>query len=97
MFNLRTYTLVSGAKHTALVRIPERMSKNIKLVMMQDRQLSVFPLPRSELEHMTPLERMGKPYNMARALKGFRLHAKIHGSTKEARDFLTEASNEYRN
>ena len=94
MFELHTYTLVSGAQHSALVRIPKRESKNIKLVMMQDRQLSIFRLPRSELTHMKPLKRMGLPYNMTRALKGFRLHAKIHGVTKEALDFLREAKYE---
>jgi len=60
--------------------------------VMRDRALGIEKVPASEREHMRALERKGKPYPMARALKTFRKFAKAHGSSKAARDFIREAS-----
>ena len=92
MYSLHTYRLVSGADHVALLLTPERKTKWLKVLVMRDKALSIERVPASERDHMRPLEHKGKPYPLARALKVYRKHAKAHGSTKAARDFIRSAS-----
>jgi len=91
-YSLHTYRLVSGADHTALLCTPDRKTKWLKVLVMRDRALGIEKVPASEREHMRELLHKGKPYPMARALKVYRKHAKAHGSSKAARDFIREAS-----
>jgi len=91
-YSLHTYRLVSGADHVALLHTPDRKTKWLRVIVMRDRSLGIEKVPASERDHMRPLERKGKPYPMARALKTFRKFAKAHGSSKAARDFIREAS-----
>ncbi len=91
MYSLHTYRLVSGADHVALLHTPSRKTKWLRVLVMRDKALGIEKVPASERDHMRALERKGKPYPMARALKVYRKHAKAHGSSKAARDFIRSA------
>lgn len=76
----------------ALVKRGRKWLQVIAMDSSPDEGLRVWKVPMSDERFMEPLMSNGKPYPMARALKGFRSLAKSHGITKSAKKLLKEAA-----
>ena len=61
-------------------------------VLMMDGPLTLKRVPITDQQFMTPLEHMGRPYPISRAIRVFRNYGRAHGISRSARLFLTEAS-----
>ena len=89
MIQLVHYKTIQGRK-VALVK-PGR--KWVRVLMMEDRPLTVRRVPMSETKYFAPVTtKHDKAYPIRRAVRHYRNHAKAHGSTKTAQRFLTEAA-----
>lgn len=91
-------------KHTEIVLMEYRTNEHggktalvkslrvwCQVLMMTDGLLKLRQVRRIEERYMTPLERHGRLYPMARALRVFHKHGRQYGISPAARRFLTEA------
>lgn len=58
--------------------------------------LKLWKVPLTDVEYMQPLMLRGKPYPIARALKGFRRIGKTHGISNGAKKLIKEAAREHK-
>jgi hypothetical protein len=61
-------------------------------VLIMDGPLSVRRVRIDEMKNMSPMEKNGRPYPLARAVRIFRHYGRAHGSTLTARRFMREAT-----
>jgi hypothetical protein len=85
--------------HGRKVALVKPGRKWVRVLMMEDRPLTVRRVPMSETKYFgvvrtsgTMRMKQGKAYPIRRAIRHYRNHAKAHGSTKTAQRFLTEAA-----
>lgn len=74
--------------------VSERRKYLYVVVLSQSGQspMRLWKVAKTERRYMKPLMRKGKPYPMARAIKGFRRMMKSHGATKAVKRFIKEAA-----